>query len=266
MRKEIRILSELSFVFLMILFLACGSVYADDNTPEVVEHLGNKIPLNIKLKNSRGQQVLLKDLINKPTVIDFVYYRCPGICTPLMMEVSDVIGKVKYEPGKDYNIISISIDQNETSEMAADKKHAMVGMSTREIPDYAWTFLTGDSVSIFKLAKAAGFGFKRNYTGFLHKGVLIFVDKEGKIVQYLSPGYLKETEGFQILPSEFELAIKKASKSEVTPTLAKVLQTCYSFVPKGRSMIVLLLVLASGLITVTAVFIIIRKANIRKKS
>jgi protein SCO1/2 len=266
MKKELISFSRITSIILTTLFLSASSVCADNYSPEVIEHLGKKIPLNLKFVNSRGEQILLKNLIKKPTVIDFVYYKCPGICTPLMMEVADVISKVKYEPGKDYNIISISIDQNETPEMAAEKKRAMIGMSTKRIPDYAWTFLTGDSVSIFKLANAAGFGFERNYYGFLHKGVLIFVDKTGKIVQYMNPGYIKENGDFQILPSAFELAIRKATTGEVTSTLAKVLQTCYSFVPKGRSMVVLLLVLISGLLTVTAVFIIVKKANIRRRS
>lgn len=266
MKKELVGFGRISSIILMSLFLTVSSAYADNNSPEVTEHLGKKIPLDLKFINSRGKQILLKNLINKPTVLDFVYYRCPGICTPLMMEVADVIGKVEYEPGKDYNIISISIDQNETPKMAAEKKRAMIGICTKRIPDSAWTFLTGDSISIFKLANAAGFGFERNYSGFLHKGVLIFIDKTGKIVQYMNPGYIKENGDFKILPSAFKLAIKKAGTGEVTSTLAKILQTCYSYVPKGRSMVVLLLVLISGLLTVTAVFIIVKKANIGRRS
>ncbi len=180
-----------------------------------------------------------------------------------MMELSDVIGKVKYKPGTDYDIICLSIDHNETIKMAVDKKHAMIGLCSKQIPDSAWTFLIGDSTSIYKLTNAAGFGFLKNEAGYQHQGVLIFVDKHGKIVQYLSPGYIKEASDFQILPSEFELAIEKASKGEITSTLTKILQTCSRYIPKGRSGIILLIIFGSGIITLTVVFIIIRRTKNR---
>ncbi len=254
---------KLKLIIVIILFSisAVTAVFADYNSVEIVHHLGDKIPLTLTFTNSDGNKVLLKDLVDKPTVLDFCYYNCAGICTPLMLEVSDVIGKVKYNPGVDYNIISISIDQNETSRMAADKKKAMIGMAEREVPDSSWIFLTGDSTNIYKLTDAAGFRFKRSHGGFLHKGVLIILDKSGKIVQYLDPGYEK-TGDFQILPSNFELAIEKASKGEVTSTIEKVLQTCYSFIPKGNDLLVLMLVLASGLISIAVVFVVIKKAKL----
>ena len=123
-------------------------------------------------------------------------------------------------------------------------------------------FLTGDRTSIYTLTDAAGFRFKRSHGSFLHKGVLIILDKTGKIVQYLDPGYEKSGD-FQILPSGFELAIEKAGTGEVTSTIEKVLQTCYSFIPKGNDLLVLMLVLASGLISVAGVFLVIKKAKLK---
>ena len=254
---------KIIFFEVVILFLFTTNIKADNQSPEVTEHLGQILPLDLTFTNSQGRQLSLKNLINKPTVIDFVYYQCAGICTPIMMELSDVIGKVKYEPGKDYDIICLSIDPEETPKMAADKKRAMIGLCSKQISDSAWTFLIGDSTSIYKLTNAAGFGFLKNEAGYQHQGVLIFVDKHGKIVQYLSPGYLKETSDFQILPSEFELAIEKASKGEIASTLSKVLQTCSRYIPKGRSGIILLIIFGSGIITLTVVLIIIKRTKRR---
>ena len=260
MKRKLKYFTRITFVFLITLFFMLSSAYADYNTAKVVQHLGNKIPLNLKFINSKGDTVQLKNLIDKPTVIDFCYYRCVGICTPLMVEISDVIGKVKYEPGKDYDIISISIDQNETPVMAAQKKHAMVGLINRKIPDSAWVFLTGDSTNIYKLTDAAGFQFKRTRGGFLHKGVLIFVDKDGKIVQYLSPGYTNKGD-FQILPTGFEVAVEGAQHSRISETISSVLKTCYTFIPKGKDFWVLMIVLAAGAIVVFTVLFIIKRFN-----
>ena len=256
------IFNRIYFIALIAVLFTSHSLSADYSSAEIVQHLGAKIPQDVKFINSDGKPVLLKDLITKPTVLDFCYYQCAGICTPLMVEITDVIGRVKYEPGKDYDIISISIDENETPEMAANKKRAMFSLVDRKIPDSAWTFLTGDSTNIYKLTDVAGFHFQRSpYGGFLHKGVLIFLDKNGKIVQYLNPGNTKEG-NFQILPSAFELAVKSASKGEVSSMIESVLKTCYSFIPKGNDMIVLLAVIASGLISIGVVIIVIKKANL----
>jgi protein SCO1/2 len=251
-----------AFILLLLIILNIKPSYADYDSAEIVHRLGDRVPLNLAFTTSEGKVVLLKDIINKPTILDFCYYRCAGICTPLMMEISDIVGKVKYVPGTDYKIISLSIDQNETPQMAADKKRAMIQLASRSISDSSWIFLTGDSANIYKMTDATGFHFKRTFAGFQHKGVLIILDKTGKIVQYLDPGY-GQNGSFEILPSSFGLAIKKAGTGEVTSTIEKVLQTCYSFIPKGNDLLVLMLVLASGFISVTVVFILIKKAKLK---
>lgn len=260
MKLRTRIFAGAVIALLLSLSINTGTAYADYNSAKIVQHLGNKIPLNLSFINSRGDTVSLRSLIDKPTVIDFCYYRCVGICTPLMTEISDVIGRVKYDAGKDYDIISISIDQNETPVMAAQKRHAMVGLISHKIPDSAWVFLTGDSTNIYKLTDAAGFQFKRTRGGFLHKGVLVFVDKDGKIVQYLSPGYTKKGD-FQILPSAFEVAVEGAQSGTISDTIAGVLKTCYTFIPKGKDFWVLMIVLATGFIVVITVLGIIKRVN-----
>jgi protein SCO1 len=264
MKHIIRIKNLKSIIIIsLVLSSAISSTYPDYKEAKVVKHLGNKLPLNLVLINSKGEKVKLSELIDKPTIIDFCYYRCSGICTPLMTEIADVIGKVKYEPGRDYNILSISIDQNETPEMAAQKKNAMFGLINKKIPDSGWLFLTGDSTNIYQLTDAAGFEFKRTYGGFLHKGVLIFVDKSGEIVQYLSPGYTAKGD-FQILPSSFEVALKGAQTGEISSTIESVLKTCYTFIPKGMDALVFGLILLTSLIVVVTVIIIIKRVKPRR--
>ena len=261
MKHILRLRNLTLFIIISIVISSVVTTsYADYKEAQVVKHLGNKLPLDLTFVNSKGKKVKLSELINKPTIIDFCYYRCSGICTPLMTEIADVIGKVKYNPGKDYDILSISIDQNETPEMAAQKKHAMIGLINRKIPDSSWEFLTGDSTNIYKLTDAAGFHFKKTNGGFLHKGVLIFIDKKGEIVQYLSPGYTTKGD-FQILPSRFEVAIEGAQTGEISSTIESVLKTCYTFIPKGKDALVFGLILFTGLVTIVIVLIIVKRVK-----
>ncbi len=221
---------------LVLLMLPGFAKAAGEVEPGVDEHLGAYLPLNMKFTDSKGKEVLLKDLIDKPTVIDFVYYKCRGICTPLMTEVADVINRVNMEPGTDYNIVSISIDENETPADAAQKKNTMMRLVGRQLPDSSWRFLTGDSLNIYKLTKAAGFKFERTPGGFLHKGVLIFVSKDGKICRYLHPGFDRRGD-FRILPYKFKMALIYSQKGEAIPGINDQLRVCFSETPKNESMV-----------------------------
>ena len=257
---NLRIFIILSFIVL-IFIVPVKLIASDIHQAEVVEHLGEKIPLDLTFKDSEGKSVKLKDLVNKPTVLDFVYYRCTGICTPLMVEVAEVINKVDLQPGKDYRIISISIDHSDTPKLAAQKKNAMFSLITKKIDPSSWEFLTGDSASITEAADAAGFYYQRQDNQFLHKGVLIFVDNDGKICSYLRPGYTSRGD-FSILPSEFKMAIVETSQGKITETIAKVLQTCYAIIPKSKDKLVLGLIFITGLFTITIVMFIIKKTNL----
>ncbi len=249
------------FVFTFLL-LGNINVFAGEtlHQADVVEHLGEKIPLNLSFTDAGGKKVLLKDIINKPTVIDFCYYRCTGICTPLMVELADIVAKSDLVAGRDYDVLSVSIDPSETPAIAKQKKNTIYLVINKSLPANAWRFLTGDSVSIDKLSNAAGFNFVRQQNTYLHKGVLIFVDKNGKICRYLHPGYSKRGD-FSILPADFQMAVTETSQGKVMATITKVLQTCFTFRPKGKDILIFGIIFFVGVITVSSVLIIIKKAN-----
>jgi len=91
-----------------------------DKSPDVgiVEHLGSTIPLDLKFVNDKFQTVTLRQLINKPTILSFVYFDCPGLCSPLLEGVGDVIQKTNLTLGKDYQVITISFNYRDTPEKA----------------------------------------------------------------------------------------------------------------------------------------------------
>lgn len=248
----------------LILILISLSVFAEsgkEKYDDVVVHTGKYIPLNLSFTDSNGKIIQLKKIINKPTVIDFGYYRCTGICTPLMTEIADVIDKVNLTPGKDYNILSVSIDKNETPAIAAEKKNELIGLVERKISPSSWRFLTGDSLSIHKLTEAAGFHFYRAENIIVHKGILIFVDKNGKICSYLQPGYDRKG-NFSVLPSQFEMAVLDAGKGNITPGVLGTLQTCLGI--KKGNLYVFFALLITGIFTIVTTILIIKKTNPNK--
>ena len=198
------------------------------------EKLGNSIPLSETFIDENGNQVVLKDLFIKPTVLAFVYYHCPGICSPLLMELADVINKSDLVLGVDYNIVVISMNEQETPKDAIERKQTFFKALDKNIPPESWKFLTGDSAAIKKVADAAGFYFKRQGKDFLHTGAFIFVDNSGKICRYLFPSF-SERSGFGILPFDFKMAVVETSEGKISPTISKVLQFCFAYDPAGKT-------------------------------
>jgi protein SCO1 len=214
---------------LIALALSASSKAADQVQPKVgiEEKLGQTIPLNVEFYDENGQLISLKSLVNKPTIFTFVYFRCPGICTPLLNELAHVVDKTDLELGKDYQIISVSFDHRETPDMASGKKDNYLHSMKKQVDPNGWRFLTGDSLNIHQLTDAAGFYFSRSGNDFIHAGALIVVSREGKITRYIN--------GIQYLPFDVKMAVYEATTGKVGPTIAKVLTFCFSYNPEGRT-------------------------------
>ena len=88
----------------------------------IVEHLGDTIPMNLWFLNENSDTVTLGELINKPTILLFVYFDCPNLCSPLMDGVADFVGKIDLKLGTDYQIITISFNTKDTPEKARIKR------------------------------------------------------------------------------------------------------------------------------------------------
>jgi protein SCO1/2 len=193
----------------------------------IVEKLGETVPLDLEFYDESGNLVQLRSVINKPTIVTFVYFRCPGICSPLLTELSRMVEKVDLELGKDYQILTLSFDSSEKPELAADKKENYLSSIPRAVNPAGWHFFTGDSANIRRLTDAAGFYFKRNGKDWIHAGALIFLSPTGKITRYIN--------GIQYLPFDIKMAVIEASNGKVGPTIAQVLRFCYSYDPQSRT-------------------------------
>jgi protein SCO1/2 len=198
---------------------------AKDLEVGITEHLDQYVPSDIMLTNQDGKLVNLKQIINKPTVLCFVYYKCPGICSPLMNGLAEVMAETGMNLGKDYQAITISFDSRENYELGAKKRLTYL-KKLKGLDGSGWTFLTGDSANIAKATKALGFGYKFVNNEFMHEGALIMLSPDGKITRYMK--------GISFVPFEFKLAVYEASQGKSAPTIIKVLQFCYSYDRKSE--------------------------------
>lgn len=248
--------------FLYILLALCFiiDVSASDHIKVGIdEQLGSNISMDMPFKDASGNEVILKDLISSSdvTILAFVYYRCPAICSPLLFELSDIVNKTDLELGYDYNIISLSIDERETPDVALEKKRTFLSAIDNKTPENSWMFLTGDSSSIKTVTTSAGFYYERDGDQFKHSGALIFVNKEGKICRYIFPGYTDKG-GFSILPFDFKMAVLETGEGRVSPTIAKVLKFCFSYDPEGKGYVLnVTRIFGGGILLLAVIFLLV---------
>jgi len=217
----------LFLIFLFFIGLSVRTYAQVDQSPEVgvVEHLGSTLPLDLKFVNDKFEPVTLRQLINKPTILSFVYFDCPGLCSPLLEGVGNVIQKTDLVLGKDYQVITISFNFRDTPEKAKEKKRRFTERYAKGKSD-GWIFLTTDSATIFKITHATGFITKAVGLDFVHPSAIIAVSPSGMITRYLY--------GITFLPIDFKMAVIEANKNQPRPTIQKIMMLCFSYDPAGQ--------------------------------
>jgi protein SCO1 len=222
------------------------------------DKVGAQIPLQTQFYDERGYLVSLQDVITKPTILNFVYFKCPGLCSPILTELTSIVNKMDMQIGRDYQIVTISFDETEKPELAASKKENYMALLNGNIPDPAWKFLTGDSASIRAVTNAAGFLFRREGDNFLHAGAIIVISPQGRVTRYLY--------GTQYLPFDVKMALVEAGEGRTGPTINKLLRYCYSYNPEGRTYVMNVTRIAgTGLLVIVLGFIVFLRMKPKKR-
>lgn len=237
-----------------------NGLLAQDNEPEVgvAEHLDTIIPAGLTFNNEQNQPVQLKSLITRPTILVLIYYDCPGICPMILSSVSDVIENMGMEMGKDYQVVTVSFNDNDTPARAVEKKpNYLRKYSKQHASDWYW--LTGDSANIYGLTHAVGFNFTRAGNDFIHPSLITILSPTGKITRYLY--------GTSFLPFDVKMALIEARKGQSRPTINRVLEYCFSYDPEGRRYTLQVTKIAATLIIFFAamLFLILIIRSNRKK-
>jgi protein SCO1/2 len=241
-----------------------------DELPQVLQRVGvsqklnQQLPLDAQFVDDKGKTVQLGDYFGKhPAILTLVYYNCPMLCSEEMDGLSSALEMVKLTPGKDFEIIVISIDPTETPELAAKKKAFYVKRYGRPETADGWHFLTGQRQSIDKMTDATGFGYVRvpgpdgKLTQFAHASAIELVTTDGKLAQY----YL----GVEYSAKDILLGLIEASDNKIGSPVANILTYCYHYDPQANkhSLIVARVVQLGGMVTMAGLggfmFLMFRK-------
>lgn len=221
-------------LWLVVLFALCPAIGSagQPRTARVVQqvgidqHLNAQVPLELDFRDEQGHTIRLSELIHdKPVILTLVYYQCPMLCTQVLNGVLESSQAISPVIGTDYDIISISIDPQETAAMAAAKKRRYVDSYYRPGAQTGWHFLTGDRTSIDRVCDAVGFRYvydphTRQYA---HASGICVLTPEGRISRYFY--------GIDYPPQDLRLGLVEASENRIGTLTDQFLLLCYHYDP-----------------------------------
>ncbi len=217
----------------------------------IAQRLNQQLPLNLTFTDDAGKQVRLGDYFGKrPAILALVYYRCPMLCSEEMNGLTSALEMVRFVPGKDFNIVIVSIDPTEGTDLAAAKKREYMKRYGHPETANGWHFLTGTQPNIDALTEAVGFKYVKlkvpgsDLMQFAHASAIQIVTPEGKLAQY----YM----GVEYSPKDLLLGLNEASSNRIGSPVENILTYCYHYDPQTNthSLIVSRVVQLGGLLTV----------------
>jgi protein SCO1 len=208
---------------------------ADLNNIKIEQRLNNQVPIDVEFKDETGKTVRLGDYFKtgRPVILNLVYYTCPMLCGEELAGEASALSMLKFTPGKDYEIVSVSFNPDETPNDAAEKQKVYLERINEHLDPKTdasgWHFLTGQEPQIKQLADAVGFHYRRDpeTKQYIHATAIMIVTPGGKLAQYYY--------GVEYAPKDIRLGLIEASKEKIGNVVDEVLLYCYHYDPKtGR--------------------------------
>jgi protein SCO1 len=199
------------------------------------QRLNQPVPLDLQFKDESGKTVKLGDYFHsgRPVLLNLVYYTCPMLCGEELAGEASALGVLRFTPGNEYEVVSVSFNPDETPKDAAEKKQVYIARMNEHLDHKTngdgWHFLTGHQPEIAQLADAVGFRYRRDpRTGqFIHAAAIMIVTPTGKIAQYYY--------GVEFSPKDIRLGLIEASQDKIGTLVDQVVLYCYHYDPKtGR--------------------------------
>ncbi len=192
----------------------------------IEQRLNEQIPPSLTFRDETGKAVQLSDYFGrKPMILNLVYYQCPMLCGEVLSGLESALRVLKFDVGKEFDVLTVSFDPKETPEMATSKKAEYLKRYGRTGAAAGWHFLTGPAASIDALTKAAGFQYQYDpKTGqFAHATAIMVLTPEGRIAQYYY--------GVEFAPKDLRLGLIQASENKIGTVVDQVLLYCYHYDP-----------------------------------
>ena len=146
------------------------------------------------------------------------------LCGEVLSGLESALRVLKFDVGKEFDVLTVSFDPSETPEMASEKKAEYL-KRTDAPGSRGLAFPDRPAASIDALTKAAGFQYQYDpKTGqFAHATAIMVLTPEGKIAQYYY--------GVEFAPKDLRLGLIQASKTRLAPWWIKYYCTATTTIP-----------------------------------
>ncbi|RME77165.1 MAG: SCO family protein [Planctomycetota bacterium] len=203
----------------------------DPASIQSVDRRGSKLPIELAFRDESGKQVRLGDLVSgeRPFYLLLVYYECPSLCNLTLNAFTDNAKHSRYRIGRDYDVITVSIDPGEGPDLARDKKASYLEQLGQPEAGRFWHWLTGEETAIRKLADAVGFAYKYDpvQDEYAHSSLVYAFTPDGRLS--------RELPGIQQKPEDFDLALLEASNGKIARGIVdRIALVCYRYDPEAR--------------------------------
>jgi len=209
------------------------------------QKLTEQVPLDLAFRDETGRELPLSTYFGaKPVILALVYYQCPMLCTQILNGLVISLRGMSLESGRDFDVVSVSIDPTETPSLASRKKAEYLRRYAKS--SNGWHFLTGAEPQIKRLAQAVGFRYAYDpKTGqYAHASAIMVLTPAGKLSKYFY--------GIEYAPRDLRLGLVEASENKIGTPVDQLMLFCFHYDPHtGKySAIVMNIVRLAGALTV----------------
>ena len=212
------------------LLAACarGQSFTDDISARVGldQKLDAQVPLDLSFRDETGNAVRLGHYFGKkPVILVLAYYQCPNLCTLVLNALLTSAQDLKFDAGKDFEIVVVSFDPHETAALALAKKRTYTQRYGRPEDAGGWHFLTGEEPAIVQLAHSAGYRyvFDPQTRQYAHPSAIMVLTPDGKISRYFA--------GIEYPPKELRRALVEASNRRIGSLTDQLFLLCFHYDP-----------------------------------
>lgn len=213
------------------------------------QRLGAEVPLDTTFQDETGATVTLAELAQgKPLVLVPAYYECPMLCTLVINGVVSSLDTLEFSAGEEFQVAVVSIDPEETPEIAAAAKSRHLGRYSHEGGEQGFHFLTGDDPQIHAITDTIGFHYKYvpERDEWSHTAGIVVLTPDGTVARYFY--------GVEYPPRDVRLALVEAADEKIGSPVDEVFLYCFRYDPEtGRySAAILNIVRLGGVLTLGA--------------
>ncbi len=191
----------------------------------IEEKIGQKIDLSLLVIDENNQSVALSSFFkkHKPVILSPVYFSCPGLCNFHLNGLTETLKQVDWSPGNQFEVVALSFDAREKSDVASAKKQSYLKVYNRPGTENGFHFVTADQQTINQITQQVGFKFKWNekVNEWSHASAAIVVSDEGVISRYLH--------GIQFESRDIKLALNEAANGKVGNIVDSVMLYCFKY-------------------------------------